>query len=196
MPVDTNDATCPAVAETTESVTTTSLVPALAITRAAMFTASPETSSPRRSTSPTWMPMRTRRSSTTRSSRIRSAARTATPADGNNASTPSPVVFTTRPLQLPTALRTERSWRSMRTFQLASPMSAALRVESTRSVNSTAANSRSGGGTRRSPRMNSATSATTASTSPTNGQWSSPSISTFVACGSVSTTQSTASAGT
>ena len=79
------------------------------------------------------------------------AVRTAADADGRTASTPSPVVFTTRPAPRPTAVRTASSCRFNTAAQRSSPAAAARSVDDTRSVKSTAHNERFGGGTLASP---------------------------------------------
>jgi hypothetical protein len=62
--------------------------------------------------------------------------------------------------------------------QRRSPIAAASLVESTMSVNSTVASTRSGGAAGRTPVRNSSIGASAASLSPTQGKWSSPSSST------------------
>ena len=119
-----------------------------------------------------------------------------TPAEGEHARTPSPVVLMTEPPERPTIVRTAASWRSSTDFQPLSPSAAACSVEPTRSVKSTTAMRRCGGGSRRSPTTNAAISATSASTSPTNGKWSDPSNSTTVAFGIRSRARANTSAGT
>ena len=87
----------PVTAIGTEAVTKTSPGPAIAVTRAAMWTAIPATSAPRRSTSPTWTPIRTCTSDAERRAWIDSAALSARSVDGKVASTPSPVLLITVP---------------------------------------------------------------------------------------------------
>ena len=86
-------------------------------------------------------------------SRSSSAQPMARPGPSKMARTPSPVIFTKRPRYCSTTLRAIVSWLRSTSFQRRSPIAAACRVESTKSVYSTAARTRSGSTTERAPVM-------------------------------------------
>src|SRR4029453_5530625 len=92
----------------TVPVTSTSPEAASAVTRAPTCTVRPARSSPRTSHSPAWTPARTASPSCPPSAPMAWAQRTARPAASKRASTPSPVVFTTRPPVPSTAARPRR----------------------------------------------------------------------------------------
>ena len=87
------------------------------------------------------------------------------PGPSNVARNPSPIVLTSRPLKRASASRTTRWCPSSTSRQRWSPSSAAVRVESTMSVNRTVASIRSGSGAWRAPVRNSSISPSVRSTS-------------------------------
>ncbi len=123
-----------------------------------MCTASPPRSPSITSSSPVWRPARTCSPSDPMASATDAAHRIARAGPSNVARKPSPVRFTSRPRWRSSAWRNSASWRSRRNRHPRSPISAARRVESQMSVNSTVASIRSGSRSCRVPVRNSSIS--------------------------------------
>ena len=154
-----------------------------------MWTAMPPTSSSRSSTSPVWIPVRTSRPSGRSASRIAPAHRIARADRRRSRTRRRRSSSRAGPRCRSICSRTARSCASSSSCQRWSPAAAARAVESTRSVNSTVASTRSGSTSAGAPVTNSSISAMTVSISPTTTTWSMPSSSTSRASARCSASQ-------
>jgi hypothetical protein len=142
-PRSSNERPDPAARSRVIAVTSTSPSAAVAATRVASWTETPRTSSPRNSISPAWTAARIETPYSGAESTILLAQRTARAAPSKTTRNPSPVVLISRPRDVVTMSRIRALCRASRSFHLLPPRRFACPLESTMSVTTTVARTRS-----------------------------------------------------
>ena len=137
-PCSANVMPAPDTISRTDAGTSTSPGPPTDITRAAVFTTSPPGLPPADSSSPKLTPARISIPSSRTASVAATAQRIASAGRSNVAKNPSPAVSISRPPNRPSCRRMMRWCRAVSSTQRVLPISAAIAVEPTMSVNSTA----------------------------------------------------------